>query len=405
MRHKPPKQKHSAEAGRAQGLEPKRLPFQIYALGAVSFLMDVASEMVYPLLPLFLVGSLGVGKEIVGLIEGIAEATASLSKVVSGRLSDRAATRKPFLLVGYGLPFFVRPLLALAMSAWYVLGFRFLDRIGKGIRTAPRDALIAENASEDIYGRAYGLHRAMDSLGATLGPLLAVLLLPSLGFRNIFWLSMIPAALCVLVILIFVREKRGEPKPLAPFRFKNYSPTYLRFLLVSGIFTLALSSNAFLLLKLKEVGFSDTQSTLIYMLYNLSYALIAYPLGALADAVGRKRLVVWSLLLYGLVYLGFGFASQAWLVVTLFFIYGVYSAGFEGSSRAYLAELVPPEEKASAIGLYHTVNGLLLLPASFVFGWLWQNVSASAAFLMSGGLALLAALLFGILLGRNQRDG
>jgi MFS family permease len=382
--------------------KPQRLPFQIYALGAVSFLMDVASEMVYPLLPLFLVGSLGVGKEIVGLIEGIAEATANLSKVVSGRLSDRAATRKPFLLAGYGLPFFARPLLALATSPWYVLSFRSLDRLGKGIRTAPRDALIAENASKEMYGRAYGLHRAMDSFGATLGPLIAVLLLPSLGFHTIFWLSMIPAALCVVVILTIVKEKPVEPKPLLPFHFKNYSPVYLRFLLVSGVFTLALSSNAFLLLKLIEVGFSDTQSAFIYALYNLSYALIAYPLGALADAIGRKRLVAWSLTLYGLVYLGFGFASQAWLVVVLFFIYGVYSAGFEGSSRAYLAELIPSEEKASAIGLYHTVNGLLLLPASFIFGWLWQNVSARAAFLTSASLALLAALLFIVLL--RQKD-
>jgi MFS family permease len=257
--------------------------------------------------------------------------------------------------------------------------------------------------AKDIYGRAYGLHRAMDSLGATLGPLLAALLLPTLGFRNIFWLSMLPAALCVMVIVTVVKEKRVEPKPLAPFRFKNYSPTYLRFLIVSAVFTLALSSNTFLLLKLKEVGFSDTQSTFIYALYNLSYALIAYPLGALADAVGRKRLVVWSMVLYGFVYMGFGFASQAWLVATLFFIYGVYSAGFEGSSRAYLAELIPPEEKASAIGLYHTVNGLLLLPASFIFGWLWQHVSARAAFFTSGGLALLAALLFIFLLGNNQQ--
>ncbi|RDI94660.1 MFS transporter [Meiothermus sp. QL-1] len=371
-----------------------RLPREVYILGSVSFLSDVASEMVYPLLPLFLTGVLGASAVAVGLIEGIAEATASLFKVVGGRLSDRAAARRPFLLLGYGLPALLRPVLALAQTPAHVLGFRFLDRMGKGLRTAPRDALIAEAAPKEAYGRAYGLHRAMDTLGATLGPFLAFALLPLLDFRGVFWASAIPAALATLLIVFFLREKPRPRLPLPPLRFSSLSPAYRRFLLVAAIATLGLASNAFLLLRLSDLGLNVAQTTLAYTAYNLLYALLAFPLGSLADRLGLRRMVMGGFAFHALAYLGFGLSSQPWHGVAWLLCYALYSAAFEGSSRAYLASITPPQEKASAIGLYHTVTGLLLLPAGLLFGLLWELLGPSWAFFTGSSLALLALGLF-----------
>jgi MFS family permease len=372
----------------------KKLPPAVYVLGAVSFFTDIASEMVYPLLPLFLTGALGASTTVVGLVEGIAEATASLFKVVGGRISDRMAARKPLILLGYGFPALLRPILALAVAPWQVLAYRFLDRIGKGLRTAPRDALIAETVDQDSYGRAYGFHRAMDSLGATIGPLLAFLLLPLLDFRGVFWVSAIPALLATLVILFFLREKRGQARPLPPLRLSAFSLRYRWFLLVTGVATLGLSSNAFLVLRLSDLGLSAAQATLVYTAYNLLYALMAYPLGSLADRVGARALVMLGFVTYALVYLGFGLSSAGWQGVVLFLLYALYSAAFEGSSRAYLAQIIPATEKASAIGLYHTLVGLLLLPASTLFGFLWQHFGSSLAFFTAASLAVAAVILF-----------
>jgi MFS family permease len=372
----------------------KKLPPEVYVLGTVSLFTDIASEMVYPLLPLFLTGVLGASTTVVGLVEGIAEATASLFKVAGGRISDRIAARKPLILLGYGFPALLRPVLALAMAPWQVLAYRFLDRVGKGLRTAPRDALIAEVASQDSYGRAYGFHRAMDSLGATIGPLLAFLLLPLLDFRGVFWVSAIPALLATLLIVFFLREKRGLAKPLPPLRLSTFSLRYRWFLLVTGVATLGLSSNAFLILRLNDLGLSAAQATLVYTAYNLLYALMAYPLGTLADRVGAKALVMLGFLTYALVYLGFGLSSTGWQGILLFLLYALYSAAFEGSSRAYLAQVIPATEKASAIGLYHTLVGVLLFPASAIFGFLWQHFGSSVAFFTGAALALSALVLF-----------
>lgn len=374
-----------------------KLPAQVYLLGLVSFLMDVASEMVYPLLPLFLT-SLGAGAGVLGLVEGIAEATASLFKVVGGRISDRVGRRKPLLLLGYGLPAFLRPILALAQSPAHVLLYRFLDRTGKGLRTAPRDALLAESVDKGALGRAYGLHRGLDTLGATVGPFLAFLLLPNLGIRGVFWASAVPAFLALLALFWVKEAKRQETRPpLPPLRLaylRTLPASYRRFLLISGVFALALSSNAFLLLRLKELGLSQEQVTLAYTGYNLLYALLSYPLGSLADRVGLRRVVAWGFGLYALVYLGFALAQSALWGVALLLLYALYSAAFEGSSRAYLATLVPEATKATAIGLYHTVVGFLLLPASLVFGALWQAYGPGPAFGAGAGLALLALVLF-----------
>jgi MFS family permease len=372
----------------------KRLPLEVYILGVVSLFTDIASEMVYPLLPLFLTGVLGASTTTLGLIEGVAEATASLFKVIGGRMSDRIAARKPLLLLGYGFPTLLRPILALATAPWQVLSYRFLDRVGKGLRTAPRDALIADVADESNYGRAYGLHRAMDSIGATLGPLLAFLLLPLLGFRGVFWVSLIPGILATLTILFFLKEKPGIPQPLLPLRWSGFSASYRWFLLVSGVFTLGLSSNAFLILRLHNLGFSTVQTTLIYTFYNLLYALISYPLGSLGDRIGVRRLVLFGFATYALVYLGFGLSAAPWQGVVLLLLYALYSAAFEGSSRAYLAQIIPATEKASAIGLYHTLVGLLLLPSSLLFGFLWQRYSPSIAFFSGAAFAGIALGLF-----------
>lgn len=374
-----------------------KLPPQVYVLGLVSFLMDVASEMVYPLLPLFLV-SLGASAGTIGLVEGIAEATASLFKVVGGRLSDRVGQRKPLLLLGYGLPALLRPLLALAATPWQVLLYRFLDRTGKGLRTAPRDALLAESAPREALGRAYGLHRGMDTLGATLGPLLAFLLLPLLGIRGVFWASAVPALLA-FTALLWIKESRpqkGAPPP-PPWRLaylRSLPAPYRRFLWVSAVFALGLSSNAFLLLRLKDLGLSQEAVTLAYTGYNLLYALLSYPLGSLADRLGLRRVVALGFGLYASVYLGFALAKTASWGVALLLLYAAYSAAFEGSSRAYLATLVPEEAKATAIGLYHTVVGTLLLPASLIFGLLWQHLGPGLAFASGAALALLALALF-----------
>ncbi|MER3554090.1 MAG: MFS transporter [Meiothermus sp.] len=372
----------------------KRLPSEVYVLGVISLFTDIASEMVYPILPLFLTTVLGATTTTVGLVEGVAEATASLFKVVGGRVSDRIAARKPVILLGYGLPTLLRPILALATAPWQVLTYRFLDRVGKGLRTAPRDAVIAEVSSNENYGRNYGFHRAMDTIGASIGPFLAFLLLPLVGFRGVFWLSAIPGVLAALVIVFFLREKRGIPKPLPPLRLSAFSPQYRWFLLVSGLFTLGLSSNAFLILRLKSLGFSDAQSTLVYTVYNLLYALLSYPLGSLGDRIGVHRLVTLGFAAYAGVYLGFGLSTAPWQGVALFLLYALYSAAFEGGSRAYLAKVIPATEKASAIGLYTTLVGVLLLPSSLLFGFLWQRFSPSVAFFSGAAFAAAALVLF-----------
>lgn len=372
----------------------RKLPLEVYVLGLISFFTDIASEMVYPILPLFLTSVLGASATTVGLVEGVAEATASLFKVAGGRVSDHIAARKPLILFGYGLPTFLRPILALASSPWHVLAYRFLDRVGKGVRTAPRDALIAEVAGSETYGRAYGLHRAMDTVGASVGPFLAFLLLPLVGFRGVFWLSAIPGVLAAVSIIVFLKEKRGIPRPLPPLKLGGFSSQYRWFLLVTGLFTLGLSSNAFLILRLKSLGFTDAQSTLVYTVYNLLYALLSYPLGSLGDRIGVQRLVIFGFATYALVYLGFGLSTLPWHGIALFMLYALYSAAFEGSSRAYLAKIIPATEKASAIGLYHTLVGLILLPASLLFGWLWERLGASSAFYFSAGTAVIALVLF-----------
>ncbi|MEN3002087.1 MAG: MFS transporter [Armatimonadota bacterium] len=372
------------------------MPKAVLALGAVSLLNDISSEMIYPLLPLFL-AQLGASVAFIGLIEGIAETTASLLKLVSGWLADRFGKYKQLTAFGYGLSVLTRPLLALATAPWQVLGLRFADRLGKGLRTAPRDALIAHATQPLHRGLAFGFHRGMDNLGAAIGPLLAsgILLLAPHDYRLVFWLAVVPA-LVSLVALAHGLRSVSEPTPAStvqPLRLQLPRGRFRWLLLCILIFTLGNSSDAFLLLRAEQAGVSAALVPLLWAGLNLLKSLLATPGGALSDRWGRPRVLLMGWLIYALVYVGFGFASAAWHIWALFGLYALYFALTEGTERAMIAELVPPEQRGQAFGAFHFVVGVGMLPASLLFGLVWQAFGATAAFLMGASLALLASLL------------
>jgi MFS family permease len=376
----------------------------IILLGLASLLTDISSEMVYPLLPLFL-SSLGGGPAILGIIEGAAESTASLLKVFSGYWSDHLRRRKPLAIAGYAGSTIGKLSLALAGGWPLVLAGRLVDRFGKGIRTAPRDALIAESAREGERGRAFGLHRAMDTAGAALGVLaaLALLSVSTADLRTVILLSVIPA-LCGVLLLFLVREPGDTPAVHAPhtiLRFAHLPPPLRRFLLVTFLFSIASSSNTFLLLRTSSAGVSVPNLLLLYLLYNLTYSALSYPAGRLSDRVGRKWLLVAGYIVYAGVYIGFGALPEkpgGWLFAALFATYGVYSGLSEGIEKALVADLAPAEHRATAIGLHATILGIGLLPASLIAGQLWMLIGPSAPFVFGGCTALLAAVLLTILL-------
>ncbi|MDI3279970.1 MAG: MFS transporter, partial [Bacillota bacterium] len=361
----------------------------VFLLGLTSLLTDISTEMVYPLLPLFLTATLGASPAVVGLIEGIAESLASLLKVFSGYLSDLWRRRKPMAIAGYASSTAGKLLLYLATSWWWVLAGRAIDRFGKGIRTAPRDALIADSSPAAKRGRYFGLHRMLDTLGAAGGVLAAYFLLSAQpgSYRRIFLLSLLPAFLGVL-ILFFVREKAptkepsqaeaAEQKAAGPqagpsvlrLRWSELNPRLRAFLLFTFLFTLGNSSNQFLLLRARHLGFAPAAVLLAYLLYNLVYALVSYPAGRLSDRVGRKHLLVAGYATYGLVYLGFALSSQSWQVWALFALYGLYIGLTEGVEKALVADVAPAELRATLIGLHATLVGLGLFPASLLAGLL-----------------------------------
>ena len=375
----------------------KSIGRNVIFLGIVSGLTDISSEMLYPIMPLFLTAVLGAPMTVVGLIEGVAEATASLLKAAGGFWSDRAGRRKPFVLWGYGLSAASKPLLVLA-GAWpFVLFCRFLDRTGKGVRVAARDALLTASAPPERWGAAFGFHRAMDTAGAVAGPLLTVLLLSVFGmsYRSIFLIAAIPAVLGVVVLAYFVEERRSSPDGAAsPISIKKiFTPDYTRFLLVYGLFALGNSSDAFLLLKAKAGGLSATQVVLAYVLYNAVYALAATPAGMLADRIGRTRVLAAGLAVFALAYLGFARADGGAAFWLLFPVYGLSGALAESSLKASVAERCSAGDRAAALGLFQGAAGLLALVASLAAGWLWSRVSASAPFYLGAGCAAAAACL------------
>lgn len=368
--------------------------FNVIILGVTSFLTDVSSEMVYPLLPLYLTTKLGVTPAIVGLIEGVAESLASLLKVFSGHISDRVQRRKPLAILGYSSSTLGKLFLYLSTSWGWVFAGRTVDRFGKGVRTAPRDALIADSTEAEKRGQAYGLHRALDTAGAALGVALALILMTAYrgDYKVVFLLSLIPAALGV-GILFFAREMRGEtPTTRLSFRWSALPRRLQAFLIVILLFTLGNSSNQFLLLRAQNLGFAPQIILILYLTYNIVYALFSYPAGRLSDTIGRKSLLVSGYLFYGLVYLGFAIVGQASLLWPLFAAYGLYSAFTEGVEKALVADIAPQELRATLIGLHATFIGIGLLPASLIAGALWNLFGAPAPFYFGSAMGLLAAL-------------
>lgn len=389
----------------------------IILLGITSLLTDISSEMVYPLLPVFLVTTLGASPAILGLIEGIAESLASLLKVFSGYFSDKIRARKPFAIFGYASSGLGKFFLYISTGWLYVLFGRVIDRLGKGIRTAPRDALIADSSDAGKRGAAFGLHRAMDTTGAVIGVFIAYLLITRfsrdagsrLGFnseagkgdlRTVFLFSLIPAFLGVL-ILFLVKEKRSrteKPSEKLRFRWRALDKRLKLFLIFTFIFTLGNSSNLFLLLRAKDMGSPVTQVILFYLVYNIVFALVSYPASRLSDRIGRKKLLVAGYLVYGLVYFGFALNNQLSALWFLFGIYGLYIGFTEGVEKALVSDIAPGQLRATAIGLHATLVGIGLFPASLFAGLLWKFLGPSAPFYFGGFMGVFASIGFWFIL-------
>ena len=371
----------------------------VFVLGLVSLFTDISSEMIYPLVPIFLTSVLGAPVAIVGLIEGIAESTASILKTFSGWLSDKLERRKPFVLGGYSLSALGKLLLGVAFVWPTVLMARFIDRLGKGVRTSARDALIADETDSANRGKAFGLHRAMDSTGAVIGPLIALVLMVVLKeqYRLIFLLSFFPAVLGVALLFFFVKEKKKHvsgSKEAPRLSLAGFDKNFKTLLLIIVVFGLGNSSDAFLILRAKNLGLSATLVVLAYVLYNVVYAAFSTPAGVLSDRVGRKRLMVGGFLVFSGVYFALAFISKSSYIWPLFAVYGVYIAATEGVSRALGNDMAHPEKRGTALGLYHTAVGLVTFAASLIAGLLWTYIGPSAPFIYGGVMALSAAILF-----------
>jgi MFS family permease len=382
----------------------------------VSFFTDVSTEMIYPLLPVFLASVLGANASFIGAIEGAAETTASLLKLVSGWWSDKAGSRKRLVVVGYGLASVVRPFTALAQTATQVLFIRLTDRIGKGIRTSPRDALLADSAPQHSRGRAFGFHAAADNAGAVLGPLLAffILRLEGVGsfesgrhllphdeqaLRHVFWLASVPALIAMVVLIIVVRDvpKRAAEKTAAAGSIDEMgvglTKRFWAYLVVILLFTLGNSTDAFLLLRANQLGVPIAMAPILWALLNFVKSATGTYGGQLSDTLGRKPLIVGGWILYSAVYFAFGLASAAWHAWVLFAVYGIFYGMTEGSEKALVADVVPRARRGAAFGWYNLAIGLGALPASLIFGAIWDRVGAPTAFSFGATLAVVAALL------------
>jgi len=373
----------------------------VFILGLVSFFNDVASEMIYPIIPIFLTSVLGAPVAIVGLIEGIAESTASILKIVSGWLSDKFRRRKPFITAGYSFSAISKIILGLAYNWPFVLVARFIDRFGKGTRTSARDALIVESSDKMGRGKSFGFHRALDTMGAVIGPLLALLAIKFLdgNFRLIFFLAFIPAFIGVLLLLFFVNEKIKETKQAHIFRFnwRDIDHSFKIFLFISFLFALGNSSDVFLILRAQDLGLSVSSVVLVYVLFNFTYAIFSVPAGIISDKIGPRKLLLTGFLLFAAVYLFFGFVQNTFFLWILFPFYGVYMALTEGVGKAYIANLVHHEKSGTAFGIYQMTIGLCTFFASFIAGLLWTYVNVSAPFIFGSTMAAISALLFVVL--------
>lgn len=376
----------------------------VIILGLVSLLTDLSSQMVFPLIPLYLTSILGAGAYIVGIVEGAADSTASLLKVVSGYWSDKIKRRKPFVLIGYSISTITKPLFALATTWPVVLFVRVIERIGKGLRDAPRDAIVAESVDKRYLGKAYGFQRAMDSLGSVLGGVLAFLLLPIYGYKNLFLFAFIPGVIAVFAILL-VQEKKKINEKVEKINFKvsfKELPRNLKlFILAATVFALGHFGYAFLLLKAKNVGFADNTAILLYVLFYVTCTLVTIPAGILSDKFGRKPLLVLSYFLFIFTSFGLIFAEGWWIMLLFFAVYGVFFAIMDSVQRAFVVDLAPKHLKGTALGTFHTAIGLVALPGGYIAGLLWDKISPEATFIYAILLSLVS-LLFFVLVKNNE---
>ena len=390
----------------------KGISKNVFALGSTSFLTDVSREMIYPLLPLYLRSVLGASTAFVGLVEGIAESTSSVLNIVSGWLSDRIKKRKTLLLWGYSLSAVTRPLIAVATIGWHILLVRFVEKVGKGIRVPPRDALIADSCTPENRGKGFGLHRSMDNVGSILGPLIAFFLLIYLNndYRALFWIASIPAFIAIGILTFVVSEKaRDIPQTEAPsvnrrFNLKQFNRNFKLFLIATTVFEMANSSNAFLLLRVKDLGLSLELIPIIYLFSNIFKTISSMPGGILSDKFGRRNVLAIGWIFYGISYFGFAFitsVTQAWVI---FGIYGLFYGMTEAVKKALVADLVPKEARGSAYGIHTFLVNFPQLPASLLLGILWQKYNAAVAFSVGASFAIVGGLLLLIFIPAKTRE-
>ncbi|MGV8112767.1 MAG: MFS transporter [Lentimicrobium sp.] len=363
--------------------------------GLTSFFTDTSTKMVYSIMPLFLL-SIGASKTTISLIEGIAESTASLLKAISGYWSDKIGKNKPFMIIGYGITAIITPLYALARIPIQILFFRFFERIGKGLRAAPRDSLISGSIKKNEAGKTFGFQKAMDNSGAIVGPLIAFLLLSifPLNYSYIFLLATIPAILGVLTIIIFIKEAKAEKKETAnKITLKHLPKKFYFFLIIIFVFTLGNSADALLLVKTSETGIDKSYIPFVYMIFNTVSVMLAIPIGKLSDRIGREKLIILGFLVYAIVYYFFGKFNSINVFIFLFMLYGFYSALTDGSQKAMISDIVSKDLKGTGFGIYHAVLGITLLPASLIAGLLYDRVNSNAPFYFGSVMALIATIL------------
>ncbi|MDR0494510.1 MAG: MFS transporter [Treponema sp.] len=381
----------------------------VVLLGLVSLFTDISTEMIYPILPLYLSTVMGAGPAIIGIIEGIAESLASVVKLFSGIIADRYGHKKRLAFTGYASSLVNKVIILFSVTWAGVLAARVIDRFGKGIRTAPRDAMVAESSGRFGLGKAFGLHKGLDLLGTAIGILLAWLILSGLvysgenKYKTIFIFSMIPAVIGLFVLLLVKDKKQESTGKKIAFNWKSLDTRLKLFLIFIFIFTLGNSSNAFIILRAADAGFTETNVILLYFLYNMTGSLLSFPAGLLSDKIGRKNLLCTGYLLYGIVYLGIALLSNNAAFIALFVIYGFYTALTTGVERALIVDMAPPEHKAGALGLHSAIVGIALLPASLIAGFLWQWLGPQAPFLLGGILAFITSTaVFVILPGKGK---
>jgi MFS family permease len=373
--------------------------------GLTSFLTDTSVKMVYSVMPMFLM-SIGASKTSLALIEGIAESTAALIKALSGFWSDKIGKNKPFMLIGYSLSALIIPLYTFVVSPIQVLVLRFIERFGKGIRTAPRDSLIAGSITDGDSGRSFGLQKAMDNSGAIVGPLIAFAMLSYLpgNYRLIFLIAGIPSILAIFVILFGIKEARKNKYELfTKFHFKDFPAKYYLFLGIVFIFTLGNSTDALLMVKANEVGVKVALIPLVYLVTNLVSVLVSIPVGSLADRIGKEKILITGFLIYAVVYYGFGVTTSTRAILALFALYGLYSAATDGIQKAFISDMIDKNKKGTGLGIYNALLGITLLPASLIAGTLYDKVNSSVPFYFGAATAAVSAILMLVYLLRYRK--